>query len=91
MDVEGAEMSVLEGMLETIKRNPSLNIITECSLDAFREHGVSPLAFLEKLVDLGFVIHVIDDEKMQVAESADVNSVWKICQSKGITNLFCER
>jgi FkbM family methyltransferase len=91
MDVEGAEMSVLEGMLGTIKRNPSLKIITELSIKALQESGSSSVEFLKKLYDLGFKVHVIDEHKKKVAEATDIDNVWNACQSKGITNLFCDR
>lgn len=90
IDVEGLEMRVLEGMMETIKRNPALKIITEFSPDALQKSGSSPVGFLEKLADLGFTVHIID-EKAQVTKISNIDGIMAVCGKQGITNLFCER
>jgi len=63
MDVEGAEMSVLEGMAETISKNPHIRIITEFVPGHLELNNCSPSAFLEKLFSYGFKLYVINDEK----------------------------
>ena len=63
MDVEGAEMSVLEGMAETISKNPHIKIITEFVPEHLELNNCSPSAFLEKLFSYGFKLYVINDEK----------------------------
>lgn len=63
MDVEGAEMNVLEGMAETISKSPHIKIITEFVPEHLELNNCSPSAFLEKLFSYGFKLYVINDEK----------------------------
>jgi hypothetical protein len=90
MDVEGWEMRVLEGMLETIRRNPNLKIMTECYPNALQESGFSPEGFLEKLVDYGFKLYIIDEET-GTTKLADIGSTVKTAQRGGLINLYCDR
>lgn len=89
MDVEGSEMRVLEGMVETIRRNPELKIITEFSPYYLRRSGCSPVEFLEKLVDCGFKLHIINEET-GTTKLANVGSIIKTSRRVGV-NLYCDR
>ena len=62
MDIEGAEPLALEGMGETIARNPALIIIFEFHPNAIKRLGYSPLKFLETFERLGFSMSVIDED-----------------------------
>ena len=89
MDVEGSEMRALEGMLETIRRNPGLKIITEFDPNRLQESGFSPVGFLEKLMDCGFKLYGIHEKGM--VEFGNIDSIMEACPSKGIKNLYCQR
>ncbi len=90
MDVEGSEIRVLEGMLETIRRNPELKIITEFYPDVLQKSGCSPEEFLGKLMDFGFKLYIIDEET-GATELADVSSIIKACPQGWLLNLYCDR
>lgn len=90
MDVEGSEMKALEGMLETIRINPTLKIITEFYPDNLEKSGCSPEAFLEKLMNCGFKLYIIDEET-GVLKLADVGSIMKACPQGWLLNLYCAR
>lgn len=62
MDVEGAEMHVLEGMAETISKNPHMKIITEFGTKQLERNNCSPSVFLEKLMGYGFKLYAVDDD-----------------------------
>ena len=62
MDVEGAEMHVLEGMAETISKNPHMKIITEFVAEHLERNNCSPLAFLERLKGYGFRLYAVNDD-----------------------------
>ncbi len=63
MDIEGAEILALEGMIETIERSPGLIIFTEFYPKAIRRLGKSPIEFLKKMQGLGFSIFAIDEDR----------------------------
>jgi FkbM family methyltransferase len=60
IDVEGAESIVIAGGVETIRRcRPA--IVTEFSCEMTRRvGGIEPVEHLRRLVDLGYVLHVLD-------------------------------
>jgi len=90
MDVEGSEMRVLEGMVETIRRNPNLKIITEFFPYHLQKSDCSPVAFLEKLMNCGFKLYVIDEEN-ETIELGDIGSIIEACQRRKFLNLYCDR
>jgi hypothetical protein len=62
MDAEGAEMHVLEGMAETISKNPHMKIITEFGTEHIERNNCSPSAFLERLRSYGFKLYAVNDD-----------------------------
>ena len=61
IDAEGAEMHVLEGMSETISKNPHMKIITEFGTGHLERNNCSPSAFLERLFSYGFKLYIIEN------------------------------
>lgn len=90
IDVEGAEMAVLQGMKNIIAKNRRLNIFTEFSPEALKTAGCLPTEYFKKLANYGFDIYLID-EKKQLLEPAEVSRVMKVCESTGYVNLLCQR
>jgi FkbM family methyltransferase len=94
MDVEGSEMRVLEGMAETIAKNPYLKIITEFSPHHLESRGCVPAAFLERLMGYGFKLHVIDEKsnRQELRTPDNMNDILKTCRRRGgCVNIFCDR
>ena len=89
IDVEGLEMSVLEGMLDTIRRNPDLKIVTGFFPPILEESGCSPKGFLQKLVDLGFKLYITDEE----TETTKLTNAGSILKNppRWEVNLYCDR
>lgn len=61
MDVEGAELDVLDGMPEIIKANPELTIIAEFGYSHVARQGISPDVWLDRFLTLGFNVFAIDE------------------------------
>lgn len=90
IDVEGAEMTVLEGMKNIISKNRQINIFTEFSPEALKIAGCLPVEYFKKLADYGFNIYLID-EKKQSLERADFDLIMRVCGSTGYVNLLCQK
>jgi FkbM family methyltransferase len=54
MDIEGAEMSALRGMANTIQNSPKLRLIMEYNPQALSASGLDPVAVVEDVVAMGF-------------------------------------
>lgn len=90
IDVEGAEMAVLQGMANIISKNRQLKIFTEFNAEALKRAGFSPTEYFKMLVNYGFEVYVIN-EKKQLLEPAEIGNVIKMCKSIGYVNLLCQR
>jgi len=64
MDIQGAEYLALEGMSDTLDKNPNIQLLTEFWPYAIEESGHSPKEFIEKLRQFGFEIFVFDNNKL---------------------------
>jgi len=90
MDVEGAEMGVLQGMTNLIKKNIDLKIFAEFCPALLRKFGASPEEFLSRLVEYGFRLYKIDEMKKTV-NTVSVTQVLRECGGTKVTNLLCEK
>jgi FkbM family methyltransferase len=90
IDVEGAEPAVLEGMENMINQNKDLIIITEFLPDVIRRFDSSPEEYLNRLLNYGFSLYGIDEEKESVA-LMDIASLLKECSSGKLANILARR
>lgn len=88
MDVEGAEMLVLEGMEELLKNNQNLTIFTEFSPDMLKRADCSPGAYLNQLVKYGFKLFYIN-EKEKKLEPVDAAKALQIGLEEKLINFLC--
>jgi FkbM family methyltransferase len=95
MDVEGAEMSVLEGMAETISSNPHMKIITEFVAELIERNNCSSSVFLDKLMGFGFKLYVVDDDKHTrlLITPGNMNDLLNPLHGRLATcvNIYCDR
>lgn len=92
MDVEGAEILVLEGMSETIRHSPGLRVLAEFAPEAMRWGGREPIDLLTCLNKLGFAVHSIADEgDLKSCSPSDFADLAREAEQKGMVNLYCER
>jgi len=87
IDVEGAEMAVLEGMQRIISENQDIKVFCEFVPQFLTEAGADPGHFLAKLVAHGFTIYELDDHRKAIVHVADVS---RLLAEKGC-ELFCTR
>lgn len=63
IDVEGAELSVLQGMKDIMARTKDLHIILEFFPELFSRQGIAPHTLLQVMKDAGFKIFHLKDHK----------------------------
>jgi len=90
IDTEGAELSVLRGMQQTIARLPALKIIIEYCPQNLNGAGVAPRAVLDELRSHQFCLQIIqNDGGLKKFGGSDVPP--DDFNSNGYVNLFCAR
>lgn len=92
IDTEGAEFFGLQGMLNLIKKNKKLKIVTEFGPLGLKECGVDPQEFLKLLIKLGCELHYINEErgKIEVVNTSKLLETYTP-EKRNYTNLFCLR
>jgi len=96
MDIQGAEMMALWGMIKTIGNNKDLKIFTEFWPYGLQQSGVSPHEYYKKLRHLGFEFTYIINDHKQKLETVDFEAITRYCQSTRLKqldhmNLLCSR
>ena len=74
IDVEGAELEVLDGMERLLQENRQMTLWVEWNPSCQREAGQSPELLPERLTALGFDVVALDDRAGQVRSVADVTA-----------------
>jgi FkbM family methyltransferase len=90
IDVEGAEIKALEGMKGIIKTNPGIKMIIEFQPENLRVAGYEPVMLLDKLRNLGFRIHIIDDDTRTLKTIVDNEVNEYLTKNNARKNLYCE-
>ena len=94
IDVEGAEVEVLDGMKEVVRRNPQIKLIIEFNPANQLKSIGNYYKFFEVLQDLGFHhICIIDGKCEYINIPRDIPRLVKIANSTihKCVNLLCER
>lgn len=90
IDVEGAELEVLEGAKSILSRSDAPGLVIEFAPGVIRSHGLEPRALLSRIRGLGYKMSAINDEK----QTETLLDSWKtedefISSVKKYVNLFC--
>ena len=88
MDVEGAEMTILQGMNKILKKNDNLKIITEFSPMLLRRSGYSPEEYLNEYIKYGFKLYDINEQKDEIIPIG-IDRLMEMYTGKKSTNLLC--
>ena len=94
IDAEGAELAILEGMQQILARNPELILFTELYPAAMDAFGSSPVAYLEKLQEAGFVLYPFSETSASEAplEPERFDEFVDALRTRSVaTNLICKR
>lgn len=86
MDIQGAEPLVIKGMKKILQKNKNLKIMLEWWPDAIKKYGIDPGKHLTELVNLGYKIFEIDDERGTCTET-DVQSLMKKYPNKDLEDV----
>lgn len=84
IDVEGSESAALDGMAETLERNPDLVLFIEFEPTALRGAGTDPDAMLARLRARFASVDVVDEHGMALADP----DTWVRHETQ---NLYCHR
>jgi len=93
VDVEGAELSVLEGVAKLLELCPHVNLLIEYCPYLIQVSGNPPSDLLERLSGLGFQVHIIDDDLGALPlDSVDFDSLTtRLLRRESYVNLWCRR
>jgi len=94
VDVEGAEVSVLDGMTSLIEEWADLKLIIEFNPALLQGSGGTPLTFLEKLVSQNWEIQIIEETigLSPLGKGDDAQALTdRLLDSGTSVNLFCTR
>jgi FkbM family methyltransferase len=88
IDVEGAELAVLKGMPNIIRKNDNLKIFTELFWpEGLQKSRFSPRQYWDKLVESGFkFIYLINDAEQRL-ELTDLSSLVRYGEGRSIAKL----
>ncbi len=90
IDTEGHEIEVLEGMKDTITRNPDIKLLIEFNPKCLRSAGKNPSDMLVWLSQRGFDIFFIQDTENKIFKLGDDIDKWKeIIPPMGYVNILC--
>jgi FkbM family methyltransferase len=87
IDVEGAELAVLEGMTRVITENPELSIIAEFGPSHLKSADVAPEKWLSAFQSRGFDAFVIDE----LSGECRLADLPKLKELESVNILFCRR
>lgn len=93
IDVEGAELAVLEGMQSLFQRSSGLTLILEFCPFLLQSAGVNPSDLLDKLTSLDFKTQFIDEKKgVLPPDAVDPSTITaKLLKQETYMNLVCSR
>lgn len=77
IDVEGAELGVLEGMKSLLELNKKLEILIEFIPPYIKEFGANPIDILILLENYNFKIHLVNYKTQKIEEVLDKNILLK--------------
>jgi FkbM family methyltransferase len=96
MDIEGAEMSALRGMQQTIARSPNLYLIMEYNPQALKAFGFEPETALAEVLGMGFArVEAIEPDgtltDLTHDQSAIAGLTTRLMAHMGVKNLLFTR
>ena len=90
MDIEGAEGLAIQGMPLLLQKNKNVKITTEFYPLALKTCGINPEEYLKLLIEYGFKLYHIDEQKKKI-EPVNIPKLLEKYppKKKGSTNLLC--
>lgn len=93
IDVEGAELSVLEGMSKLLRMFPNTTLLIEYCPFLIQVSGNVPSDLLERLSKHGYLVNIVDDQRGPLPlDSIDFESLTsRLLRDESYVNLWCSR
>lgn len=88
IDVQGAELDVIQGMMGVIGRSSVIRIIMEYSPNLLEERSISPVTVLKILRECGFNIALINGSKIFDARDSEILSFSNSAGPDGHVNIM---
>lgn len=91
IDVEGAELVVLAGMENLVKRSPNIKLVIEYCPFLIQSTGANPSDLLTKLSSMELQIQIIDDRKGPIPfDSSNLMSITdRLLKQETYINILC--
>jgi len=93
IDVEGAELAVLDGMGKLLEKHDQLSLIIEFNPGLLQTAGVDLVQFLKRPSQWGLKVQIIDERRgLTPLDDADSDSlINRLLTSESSVNLLCQR
>lgn len=92
MDIQGAEFHALQGMMELLRTNRKLKLVTEFWPHGFESCQLAPEDFLSQLEEHGFRLREIREQDACLIDTSAEKLLAEYTHSnQNFTNLLCER
>ena len=90
MDIEGAEGGAVQGMMNLLKRNKNIKLVTEFLPMRLQDFGVGPKQYLDLLMGAGFKLYEINERerKIELVHIPGLLSEYTP-EKRNLTNLLC--
>lgn len=89
LDVEGAELMALEGMRETLRRNPGAALVVELAPENAEAFGYSAADLVDALVATGRGLELIDEDGRRLVPVTAEAAVAHARRTRADVNLLC--
>ena len=89
MDIQGAEGKALQGMINLLKTNKKIKIVSEFWPSGLIKSGIEPKEYLNSLVNCGFKLYEMNEQKNTI-EDLNVSKVLEFYgpEKGGFTNIL---
>lgn len=92
IDVEGAEIEVLDGMRTLVTASAAPNLVVECNPATLAARGSSERVLFEAISEMGYGIAAIDEEARRLTTVPDVKVLTELLRvGPKYINLYCTR
>jgi len=92
IDIEGAELSALQGMPLLLEKNENVKIVTEFAPCCLEESGIRIEEYFRTLKNFGFHIYNLNEtrKKIETCGIAELLQIYTL-ENRDYTNLLCSR
>ncbi|MEM4282315.1 MAG: FkbM family methyltransferase [Candidatus Woesearchaeota archaeon] len=92
IDIQGAEWGAVQGMLNLLKKNKTVKIVTEFWPIGLKRFGIGPDAYLKLLIELGFKLYEVNEQEKRI-KPVNIPKLLEAYppEKDDYTNLLCMR